>query len=162
MTRGMRPSSFAPHCQSTAKTSRLTTQEPTMPRAESQGPRPTHTCPQEQKKRDRHVPVTCPLGRSTPSTHGHSRPPDMPAHLRTARLTRCANRPSKQWVSAWPLSSLAGPPLAGSSLSLSGLRHLLRGVRLGDHFPGGIQHRLDYGAINSSGKPDDDPAPVVR
>jgi hypothetical protein len=27
---------------------------------------------------------------------------------------------------------------------------------------GGIQHRLDYGAINSSGMPDDDPAPVVR
>jgi hypothetical protein len=61
------------------------------------------------------LPVACPIGGSTPG----------------------------QPVSAWPLSSLAGPPLAGSSLSLSGLRHLLRGVRLGDQVPGGIQHRLD-------------------
>jgi hypothetical protein len=41
------------------------------------------------------------------------------------------------------------------------LRHLLRGIRLGDHVAGGIQHRLDDGAIKSSGKPDDDPATVV-
>jgi hypothetical protein len=42
------------------------------------------------------------------------------------------------------------------------LRHLFRGIRIGDHFAGGIQHRLDDGAIKSSGKPDDDPATVVR
>jgi hypothetical protein len=40
------------------------------------------------------------------------------------------------------------------------LRDLLRGIRPGDHFAGGIQHRFDYGAIKSSGKPDDDPAMV--
>ena len=80
------------------------------------------------------LPVACPIGGSTPG----------------------------QPVSAWPLSSLAGPPLADTSLGLGGLRHLLSGIRLGDHFADGIQHRLEYGAIKSSGKPDDDPATVVR
>jgi hypothetical protein len=39
------------------------------------------------------VPAACPIGRSTPRTHGHWRTADTPAHLRTSRLTRCANRP---------------------------------------------------------------------
>jgi len=55
---------------------------------------------------------------------------------------------------------LASPPVADDSLSLSGLRRLLRGIRLADQFASGIQHRLDYSAIKSSGKPDDDPATV--
>jgi len=39
------------------------------------------------------VPAACPIGRSTPGTHGHSRTTRYIAHLRTGRLTRCAYRP---------------------------------------------------------------------
>ena len=69
---------------------------------------------------------------------------------------------SSPWSARWRLAlpSLAGPPFADTGLGHSGLRDLLRGIRPGDHFAGGIQHRFDYGAIKSSGKPDDDPAMV--
>jgi hypothetical protein len=111
------------------------------------------------------VPVACPIGRSTPGTDGHlrrawytgSRADGQADPLRIPTF-----QATGQPVSDWPLSSLAGPPLADSSLGLSGLRHLLRGIRLGDHVEGGIQHRLDYGAINGTRKLDDDPATVVR
>jgi len=46
------------------------------------------------------VPVACPIDQPTPGTHGHSRRRDTPAHLGISRLTRCANRPSKQRVTA--------------------------------------------------------------
>ena len=39
-----------------------------------------------------------------------------------------------------------------------GLRRLLRGIGLGDQLADGVQHRLDYGVIKSSGKLDDDRA----
>ena len=44
------------------------------------------------------VPAACPIGRSTAGTCGHSRRAQCAAHQRRGRLTRCANRPSKQRV----------------------------------------------------------------
>jgi hypothetical protein len=42
------------------------------------------------------------------------------------------------------------------------LPRLLSGIGLSDQSAGGIQHRLDYGAIKGSGKADDDRATVRR
>ena len=46
--------------------------------------------------RSKRVPVACPMGRSRRELTVTPGQADIPADLRTGRLTRCANRPSKQ------------------------------------------------------------------
>jgi hypothetical protein len=86
---------------------------------------------------------------------GYSETGHHPDDLRLGRSQHHGRRSPKRWVSGSALAStsLAGPLLADSSLGLSGLRRLLREIRLGDHFTGGIQYRLNPGVVKTSGLP---------
>jgi hypothetical protein len=65
------------------------------------------------------VPATCPIGRSTPEIHGHSRTVGCTVHLRTGRQTRCANRPSKQRVGLLVVCRISESPSLVTGLQVA-------------------------------------------